>query len=282
MALGREISFIGKGGPRVFKAGPRDVGPTNTARTQAFINALALDGVTLSNTIIGALNVMDNSLISAGLLPAGTGAGKIKALYPIVGGSATAHKYNFVDPRDLNAAFRLSFSGGWTHSSTGMLPNGVNAYADTFLFQNILGQNNQHIATYTRQNAILGGSGSIGCDINDTFMLIRLAAFYGNCNDGDFNISTNANAGLFHTTRTGANIRKSYRNGVEVINTIVSSNANVNQSFYISALNNGGPAAFFDNLETAFVSIGEGLSALNSTNLYTSVQQFQTTLGRQV
>jgi hypothetical protein len=58
---------------------------------------------------------------------------KMKAIYPFVGGTATTHKFNLKDPRDADAAFRLSFVGGWTHSSTGALPNGTNAYADTFL-----------------------------------------------------------------------------------------------------------------------------------------------------
>ena len=253
-------------------------GSTNTARTQAFLTATGITDA----TIISALNAMDNSLISAGLLPSGTGAGKIKALYPIVGGTAATHKFNFVNPLDTNAAFRLVFFGGWVHSASGMKPNGWNAYADTFLNQNILEQNSQHIATYTKQNATLGGSGSIGCDVTDTFMLIRGSAFYGNINDGDFSISTNANAGYFLSTRTAVTTRKSYRNSIEVINSTSVSNANVNQNFYISALNNGGPAAFFDDLETAFVNIGEGLTALNVTNLYNAIQTFQTTLGRNV
>ena len=56
---------------------------------------------------------------------------KMKAIYPFVGGTATTHKWNLKDPRDLDAAFRLVFNGGWTHSSNGALPNGTNGYADT-------------------------------------------------------------------------------------------------------------------------------------------------------
>ena len=250
----------------------------NTARTQAFLTATGITDA----TIISALNAMDTSLISAGLLPSGTGAGKIKALYPIVGGTAATHKFNFVNPLDTDAAFRLVFFGGWVHSASGMKPNGTNAYANTFLSQNTLEQNSQHIATYTKQNATLNNTVSLGCDIDDTFLLIRQAVFWGNINDLDFTGSSNTNAGYFLSTRTASNSRKSYRNSIEVINSTSVSNANVNQSFYISAANNGGPAAFFDNLETAFLNIGEGLTALNVTNLYNSIQTFQTTLGRQV
>ena len=48
---------------------------------------------------------------------------KIKAFYPFVGGTANSHKFNLIDPRDLNEAYRLSFSGGWTHSSIKRISN---------------------------------------------------------------------------------------------------------------------------------------------------------------
>ena len=58
---------------------------------------------------------------------------KIKAFYPFVGGTPESHKWNLKDPRDSNDAYRLTFSGGWTHSSTGAKCNGSNTSADTFL-----------------------------------------------------------------------------------------------------------------------------------------------------
>lgn len=42
---------------------------------------------------------------------------KMKAIYPFVGGTASSHRFNLKDPRDLDVAFRLVFNGGWTHSS---------------------------------------------------------------------------------------------------------------------------------------------------------------------
>ena len=49
---------------------------------------------------------------------------KMLAIYPFVGGTATTHKWNLKDPRDLNAAYRLSFFGTITHSSTGVKGDG--------------------------------------------------------------------------------------------------------------------------------------------------------------
>ena len=74
-----------------------------TARTTAFLAATGITDTTIAN----ALNAMDLALIAAGLDT------KMYALYPIVGGTATTHKYNFMNPADTDAAFRLTFSGGW-------------------------------------------------------------------------------------------------------------------------------------------------------------------------
>jgi hypothetical protein len=69
---------------------------------------------------------------------------KMKALYPFVGGSAFSHKFNLKDPRDDNGAFRLLFVNGWTHSSTGALPNGTDAYADTIILIYLITQGVKH------------------------------------------------------------------------------------------------------------------------------------------
>jgi len=127
-------------GVRSFVAGG---GPSNDADAQAFIDAAAITDVTQQS----AINTLVLDLKNYGIWT------KMKAVYPFVGGTATTHKWNLKDPRDLNAAFRLVFSGGWTHSSTGALPNGTNAYADTFLNENtILTLNNEHLSYYSRTN----------------------------------------------------------------------------------------------------------------------------------
>ena len=46
---------------------------------------------------------------------------------------ASQFKYNLKDPRNLDAAFRQVFNGGWTYSKQGATPNGTNGYSDTKL-----------------------------------------------------------------------------------------------------------------------------------------------------
>ena len=59
---------------------------------------------------------------------------KCKAIYGMVGGTASAHKWNWKDMRDLDAAYRLTYSGTITHSNlNGMKGDGITGWADTKL-----------------------------------------------------------------------------------------------------------------------------------------------------
>ena len=58
---------------------------------------------------------------------------KTPAFYPFLGTTQAQHKWNAKNPLDTNAAFRLQFFGGGTHSNLGYQCNGTNAYANTFL-----------------------------------------------------------------------------------------------------------------------------------------------------
>ncbi len=77
------------------------------ADAQAFFNALEADAspVTLNTSQKDSINTLVEALKSASIWT------KIKAIYPMIGGVASSHKYNLKDPRDLDAAFRLTFSG---------------------------------------------------------------------------------------------------------------------------------------------------------------------------
>jgi hypothetical protein len=262
-------------------------GAANTARTQAFLTATGITDA----TIISALNAMDLALISAGLLPSGTGAGKIKALYPIVGGSATAHKYNFVDPRDLDAAFRLTFFGGWTHSSTGMLPNGTNAYADSFynVLNNSVSNNDFHLSFYSRTiGGVAGAVVSIGVldGSSETDLLIRWfdGNFYPNINENTYsNTYLNADThGFYLASRNATNTIKGYKNNSKVVDIASTPTTRANFNIFVGARNSNGSASQFDVKECAFITIGNGLTEAEALSLYNDIQTFQTTLGRNV
>lgn len=55
---------------------------------------------------------------------------KFRAIWPYVGGNATAHSFNLKDP----TKFQLTFFNGFIHDALGVTGNGVNTYARTGFF----------------------------------------------------------------------------------------------------------------------------------------------------
>ena len=207
---------------------------------------------------------------------------KIKAIYPFVGGTATTHKFNLKNPLDTDAAYRLSFIGGWTHSVNGALPNGTNAYADTFLNNNILAQNSNHISGYSRTNSstpstiIASWNSVFGTSIYPR----QYGFFYVNNNSTSQSTVLNTDSrGFFLNTRRSATEILFQKNSNQniILNT---STTYITASFKISRT--GDSNSEYSNRELALISIGDGLTNTESSNFYTTVQAFQTALSRQV
>lgn len=214
---------------------------------------------------------------------------KMKALYPFVGGTASTHKWNLKDSRDLDAAYRLVFSGGWTHSSTGALPNGTTAFANTYFKPSSNATlNSHHLSYYSRTNSIIN-SVEIGVGSNPNYDLLQLNCLgttsYAFINQSSSTNFTDTNSlGLYVGNRTSSNSVSYWKNGVNKISNTASSTSLLNGNIVIGALNDIGLSAvnFFSTKESAFASIGDGLTDTDLGNFYTAVQSFNTTLSRQV
>ena len=204
---------------------------------------------------------------------------------------AVTHKWNWKDPQDTNAAFRLVFNGGWTHSVTGALPNGTNAYADSFLnTQTHLSLNSGHLSYYSRLNTISGSYIEIGSlrPTPDSYTAIIINGFalgyLGRINNGGGydNIANADSRGFYLTNRTASNIIKLQKNGTVVVNGTAASNATSNINIYLGAANNSGITQYYTNRECAFSSIGDGLTGTEAANFYTAVNAYQVALSRNV
>jgi hypothetical protein len=84
--------------------------------------------------------------------------------------------------------------------------------------------------------------------------------------------------------RTANNINKIYENGIlKSTNTITTTKVLPSSRVLIGALSDGNTnVIWYDNLESTFASIGDGLTDTEATTFYTAVQKYQTSLGRQV
>jgi hypothetical protein len=215
---------------------------------------------------------------------------KMKAVYPFVGGTSSTHKFNLKDPLDTDAAFRLVFNGGWTHSSTGALPNGTNGYADTFLIPNTnLGISNGHLSVYSRTN-ISGTFYDLGCASGtgavDNSVISRWTdnKFYSQYGTPTYPNNANTDSrGLFIANRNSATNTTGYKNGIKVIDTVQTSLQLSIVKLVLGAINvQFSGLANYSPRQYAFASIGDGLTDTEAANFYTAVQNFNTALARQV
>ena len=202
---------------------------------------------------------------------------------------ASQFKYNLKDPRDLDAAFRLVFNGGWTFSTTGALPNGTNGFADTKFDQTLLSQTNGEIGVYSRTN-IKATYIDIGvyAAANDytlfTYVSLSGDQMYGKASCPDISSGYNPinSLGLFSINADGVNTQKFYKNGILGATKNVTSGATTSKNIYLSAGNGAASPIFYSTRQLALSYISQTLNATEAANLYTRVQAYQTSLNRQV
>ena len=208
------------------------------------------------------------------------------AIYPMVGGSATNHMYNLKDPRNLDAAFRLTFSGGWTHNTNGITGNGTNTFANTFLNPtSILSSTNGRLGLYIRNNVSESryDIGSLS-GVNDIGFFSRsgggnLITTYGLA-AGGASIANTDSRGFYLLNRASSTNTRMFKNNLKVLDFAQTSGV-TNQNIFIGASNSGTPSASASK-NYAFSVIGQGLSDANALLEYDIIQQFQTDLNRQV
>lgn len=244
---------------------------------EAFINVTGISGsnATAINNLVVALKNQNmwNDMV---------------AIYPMIGGTATTHKYNLKNPQDTDAAFRLNFVGGWTHNSSGAKPDGVSGtYADTFFVPqtHFAGLNDSHLSYYSFTNSAAADDVEIGATnaaaAGETLLAMRFS-------DGNQYVFVNKigasggapgnSNGLLVGVRNGT-ATLGYRNGTAVVNTSTGTAAFTSRKLYLAAQNDGTTGYRNSSRGCSFASIGYGL---DGANLSTIINNYQTELGRNV
>jgi hypothetical protein len=258
-------------------AGATDiVGLTTDPDAQAFITAAAITDPTQQAAIDNLVKGLKSDNIWT----------KMKAIYPFVGGTASTHKWNLKDPRDLDAAFRLVFNGGWTHSSNGATPNGTNGYADTKLVpSSVLALNSSHFSYYIRNNYI--------ANKHQIFTSSSGTSYFGNYNDANqiytaINDATGALAnsvaytkGNFIGTRIDSLNVKLFVNSTSY-NKAYPSTSTTSANIIVAARNASGVFSLYSSEQIAFTTLGDGLNDTEALALNSRITTFQTALSRQI
>jgi len=243
---------------------PSSSTPSVDPDAQAFITAAAITDPTQQT----AINTLVVSMKGYGIWT------KMKTLYPMVGGTANQHKYNLVNP----SLYQLTYTTGMNHSSLGIAGNGI-SYANTNSKNTTLGVGQNDISagiylqTWTQNQTMQFGNFG-------NFTLYRAGTtIYPLINNSlSSSYATATQNGFIQASRNNAlNYLFKYKNNT--ISTLVDT------SSALSALDNWICGANGYNTTQDYISLfyeGTNLTSTNLDNMYTAVQAYQTTLGRQI
>lgn len=255
------------------------------ADAQAYITAATITDAGQKS----AINTLFKSLKSAGVYT------KIQAMYPFLGTTPTQQKWNAKDPRDLNAAYRLVFSGGGTFSNNGYQSNGTNSYADTFFIPSSIQNVNSNGITITvgTNNAttasdvldIGSSSGATSRNLisvkNNNTTFSRISRF--NSDAGGVTVNgVNESRGIFTGSKQSATVNKLFRNGSQIGSTGSGGGTLSIYAIYIGNLNisNVPYSSGWSNQRIQFTAFHEGLSDAEISTFHTIIDTFENAIGR--
>jgi hypothetical protein len=229
-----------------------------------------------------ATNTFYSTIRSAGILS------KMYRMYPYIGGTANSHAVEGVNP-SVNSG---TFNGGWTHSVSGATPNGTNGYMTQSptiapsinanfgfgVYVNETAGNKTAIGSYSDN-----GTGANGQGYAAIALVSASSIWAAGSNDRLNDVTTRArtiNQGFFAASRTsGTNVVLKENTGTT--NVTITQVLDTQAQFIGGRSSNGAPEDFF-NKRLAFVFQGNNLSSSELDTLYTAIQTYQTSLGRQV
>lgn len=209
---------------------------------------------------------------------------RMKFWYPRIGGTATRHKYNAVDP----TTFVGTYNGGFTHDGSGDTPNGTNGYFDTnceYNGTNFVVSDQTFLAFIKTDKNALEADFSCLPPVNSQINLYSRVS--GNmstrCADNGINSTTaqGSSIGFQGVTRNLTTEYKQLKNGSIVATKTRSVNAMVG-GFEIIQYAGGDAAAqlqYSTRKATHFIGM-DGISDTEWTDINNAIQNLETALNR--
>ena len=210
-----------------------------------------------------------------------------KAFYPFLEGTATGNKYNSIDPRDLDAAYRLTFNGTITHSSNGIIGNGTTGYANTFFNPSTNSASGYlgigvYLKTDINSTTVdMGAYNATGTKYTQIFSRFG-DVFYGNVTtpNTDAHAASTSSLGWRMAFRPDVSFCNFQIDGFQPASPYAGAVTLTNANIYLLARNDDGTASLFSSRQQGCAGIWDGLSAAQVASLRTSVQTFMTDISR--
>lgn len=234
----------------------------------------------LSTTEKNAYNTLVVSMKSNGLWT------KTIAFYPMLGGTAASQKWNAKDVRDLDAAFRITWSGTLTHSSTGVIGNGTTGFGNThFIASTTVASGLYAIGAYCRTN-VDGEYEVLGANSNFNGQISRIQprafnTFYGQISNSGQTVGNADARGWYFASRTASNTSFLQKNETQTTATVGAVGV-PSVKMYISARNSSGTTDRFAANEIASAGVWTALSTAEGVTLYNIILVYMTALGRNI
>lgn len=265
--------------------------PSGTTEANAYLEAVVQAGGTVDASMSASTRTFFTSLVSNGLWD------KIYRMYPYLGGVAASHAIE-----GKFATSQILWNGGLTHSVSGVTGGGVNGYGNTQLNASITpgSGNPSSFGIYVNSQGAVGNRIYDG-GVNDNAGLLTqqfnitarrvtgpadLALFdAGDYGTGNGRVSTTVATALGFTVGTArsASDKELYKNGSSIATQTNTGNLTyANRSIYLLAQNEAGTANWFNSNRHSFAFIGSGLTDSEVSTLSTIVNDYQTSLGRNV
>lgn len=206
---------------------------------------------------------------------------KLAVVYPIVGGDATKHSFNLVNPN----TFQNTSVNTPTHSANGVDYNGTNEFIRTGFAIPI---SPFHIGVYIRENVADSDDDDMGSReggaANNSFINSRTDAdrISGAINATGITDGTVTDSrGFTLVNKTNTNVNDFYKNGVFLSGTSIA-NGNSTLEMYLGGRNLNSTLFRPSTRQAAFYTMGYDLTATEILDYYNAIQTFQTSLSRQV
>lgn len=240
----------------------------------AFISATGITGTDSAAICELVKDLKDSSLWTS-----------LYAAYPFIGETAGTQKWNLIDPRDLDAAFRLTFTGGWTHNASGAEPNGTNGYANTYYAPSAHATaTSRHISFYSSEDVQTGRDmGSSDGSFNGDLLHIEYTDgnTYGQVGSTAGSATAGNSADYYIGSRINNTDSRIYKDGVLLITKTSANIFTSTHNIYLGNINYAGvPGALYSNRQIWFASMGAGLTAAQAATLNLIIKEFCTAIGR--
>lgn len=210
---------------------------------QGIIGVLNTDpsGVKLTRAELDYIRSIVGGLYATGIWQ------RSSVIYGIVGGNAWKHKWNWKDMRDVDGAYRLTYSGTITHSSNGMQFNGLDSYSLTYFNPSIECVNDATILHYTNQytsgveNGLLSNISGVVKRFTSSYLS---GNFFSQFKTNSYNFTTAITTGTKISTTSVSSIRGFLR-GLKVIDQSTVSGSFPNSNMIIGARASDTGSGFF-------------------------------------